>query len=457
MDTGSEPSLRHLRVFDMVARLQMVRKAAEAVNLTQPAATQAIAKVESQVGAVLFERRSSGMYLTSAGDVFALRVRRALTLIEDAVAAFIETSGSNVVSAMAAERITRPQIRALAAIANGRVAAEAARLGITPTSLHRAVRDLEHMLGNPLLSRDGKSLVVNRAGSVLSRQLSQAMRDVDWGLEETRVVGERGGELRVGAMPLAGRLLLAPVLNDLMKYFPQARIQLRTRATVDLMKALRLGEIDFVIGSIPDTFDPEEIDQEPLVRASYVLIARRDHPLAGKTEIDIADLAAYDWVVRGHRATRRTAFDRLFEMMPRVPTANIEASSISTIRELLCGSDRLTLLNQFEYEHEKRLGDLIALPFWPIEPSHWIGVTRRAKWLPTALRLKFLELLRHQAASIAATSAPEQDVPPDTAAKSANDRLDHARVRPAASLRRRSGTLSNKRRPTRYRRHAADC
>jgi LysR family transcriptional regulator of gallate degradation len=62
-------TLRHLRAFQMVAQLQNVRKAAEAVCLTQPAVTLAIAKLEDQVGAILFERRSRGTYLTQAGEL----------------------------------------------------------------------------------------------------------------------------------------------------------------------------------------------------------------------------------------------------------------------------------------------------------------------------------------------------------------------------------------------------
>ena len=63
MHTAAGPSLRHLRVFQMVADLQSVRQAANAVHLSQPAVTQAITKLESQIGASLFDRRSSGTYL----------------------------------------------------------------------------------------------------------------------------------------------------------------------------------------------------------------------------------------------------------------------------------------------------------------------------------------------------------------------------------------------------------
>jgi DNA-binding transcriptional LysR family regulator len=325
-------------------------------------------------------------------------------LIDEALAEFGASAGPGKSLTAIAERITRPQIRTLAAIADGRSLAEAARLGISQTSLHRAARELERSLGKPLFRNGVNGMSTTPGGGELARKLSLAMREVEWGVEEMRVAaGERGGELRVGAMPLAGSFLLAPVLNDLMKCFPQARLQVRTGDTNHLIKQLRLGEVDFVVGMIPGFIDPAEIEQEALLRSGYVLVARRNHPLTKKAEITAADLAGYDWIAPDHRATRRTAFDRLFATMPKVPPTNIEASSLSTIRLLLCGSDRLTLLTQFEFEHEKRSCALTRLPYGPIEPTHSVGVTRRANWLPTALHTKFLELIRTHAAAVAGT------------------------------------------------------
>ena len=72
------PNLRHLRAFQEVARCRGISAAAERVHLSQPAITQAIAKLEAQLGTALFERRSGGLYPTEPGDLFLDRVERAL-------------------------------------------------------------------------------------------------------------------------------------------------------------------------------------------------------------------------------------------------------------------------------------------------------------------------------------------------------------------------------------------
>ncbi|HEY1927876.1 MAG TPA: LysR family transcriptional regulator, partial [Caulobacteraceae bacterium] len=67
-------SLRHLRLFESVARLSSVRQASEECFLSQPAVTQAIAKLEEQVGMTLLDRRASGSYLNDYGVIFHRRV-----------------------------------------------------------------------------------------------------------------------------------------------------------------------------------------------------------------------------------------------------------------------------------------------------------------------------------------------------------------------------------------------
>ena len=62
-------NLRHLRALASIARLGSISAAAEAINLTQPAITQALAKFETHLGQPFFERRANGMTATPAEPI----------------------------------------------------------------------------------------------------------------------------------------------------------------------------------------------------------------------------------------------------------------------------------------------------------------------------------------------------------------------------------------------------
>ena len=75
--------LRQLQLVHQVATLGSLQRAAEAVGLSQPAATYALLEVESLLGLALFERHAKGTRLTPAGAAILPRVRQALQAIAE--------------------------------------------------------------------------------------------------------------------------------------------------------------------------------------------------------------------------------------------------------------------------------------------------------------------------------------------------------------------------------------
>jgi LysR family transcriptional regulator, carnitine catabolism transcriptional activator len=76
------PNPRHLRAFVALAETRSFSAAAEAVHIGQPALSQAIAKLEEQVGVRLIERTTRSVKLTPAGEEFLVDVRRVLEATE---------------------------------------------------------------------------------------------------------------------------------------------------------------------------------------------------------------------------------------------------------------------------------------------------------------------------------------------------------------------------------------
>ncbi len=77
-------NLRHLRCFITVAEELHFGRAAERLHIEQSPLSRAIKKLESDVGARLFERTPRGVQLTWAGKVFIEDARRILLVIEQA-------------------------------------------------------------------------------------------------------------------------------------------------------------------------------------------------------------------------------------------------------------------------------------------------------------------------------------------------------------------------------------
>jgi LysR family hydrogen peroxide-inducible transcriptional activator len=78
-------SLRQLRYFDALARTRHFGRAAELVNVTQPALSMQLKELETLLGAPLIERRRNDVQLTPLGVVIHRRAHEIVTAANDLV------------------------------------------------------------------------------------------------------------------------------------------------------------------------------------------------------------------------------------------------------------------------------------------------------------------------------------------------------------------------------------
>jgi len=374
-------NLRHLQAIVKIAELGTMRAAAQAVNLTQPAITQALARTEAVVGASLFERRHDGMVPTDAAVLVVPRVRTALEHI-------------------ASPHVTMSRMRAMLALADGGSYTDAAMLtGLSLPSLHRAVSDLSLSSRRKLVDRRGKIVVITEAGAVLARSFRLARVELETALAELDALkGHETRRIVIGAMPLSRAKVLPAAVARFLRRHPDVHISIVEGSRAELVEPLRNGALDLMVGALREPLIEPDLSQEPLFRDRPVVIARKGHPLAG-TAPTLAQLAACQWVIAGQGAPLRESWQKIFVEAnlpaPRVP---IECGSVMTIRQLLIESDLLTLLSPDQVAVELEAGWLVTLGDAPAAQERSIGVTTRESWRPTAVQAQFLEDLRAVAA-----------------------------------------------------------
>ncbi|HAK35115.1 MAG TPA: LysR family transcriptional regulator [Pantoea sp.] len=80
------PSLKSLRVFEEVAQSGNVARAAEKLNITPSAASHQLAKLEKELGSILFHRSAKGVALTLAGERYLAEIRPLILSLTQATA-----------------------------------------------------------------------------------------------------------------------------------------------------------------------------------------------------------------------------------------------------------------------------------------------------------------------------------------------------------------------------------
>lgn len=398
----SIPNLRHLRILLTVARMNSISRASERINMSQPAVTQAIAKMEAEYGIALFERRSTGSFPTAEGNILVRRIARFFEIADAAVrtARYSPRAGDHLAPVQIEQLLTATQIRAfLATIDSAGTSGIARDLGISVTSLMRSSRELEKAVRRPLFRRTAHGVEGNLAGTVLARSLRIAWRELEYGTEELAEARKAGSPIiTLGVLPMTGSFILASAVNALMQAVPDARVVIHDGAYTGLLESLRLGKIDMMFGLLRKPEGIDDVIEEPLFEDTFCVVGRRNHPLALLSHVTKEDLAAYNWIVPAPETPRRHQIDKLFaEIEPR-PRLGVETSSLASIRALVLGSDLVTVMSKQEADFEERTGLFSTLNYTLRSDLPPKGITVRANWLPTEVHRRFMELLRQHAA-----------------------------------------------------------
>ncbi|BBB25784.1 LysR family transcriptional regulator [Amphritea japonica] len=393
------PNIRHLRVFLEVVQCKSISKASEKVFLSQPAITQAIAKLEASLGTVLFQRRSDGMFVAESGELFATRVKRAMDMILAGLKGAVRLGGSKAQPLHLLQQLTTTQLRALIAVTEAHNFSIAGRnLGISQSSLHRAARELEGLLGVELFEKTSTGISSTKAARALAKSCKLAFSEIVQGRDEVDALHHREvGQLVIGSMPLARTSLLPKAIIGFSEQFPDFRLKVNDGPYDDLLYHLRHGDIDILLGALRFPAPADDVLQEELFSSPVAIVARPGHPLCrpDSGHIDLETLQKYPWVVPHEGTPTRAIFESLFsESGMEVPERLVESGSQVLIRSLLVGSDRLTIISQHQIQHELSTGILKPVPYDLVKAYRPIGVTVRKSWRPTNTQLSFVNELR---------------------------------------------------------------
>lgn len=386
-------NIRHLRALAAICRLGSVSAAAQAINLSQPALTQGMARLEQQLGRPLFERRTDGMTPTQSGAILCARVDKAMVNL---AAGFRAARGGAAMGGFVeADRlVTMAQLRALIALADaGSYISASAATGLSQPSLHRAVRELETASGLTLFVRRGRGVAITNAGRTIVRAFRLARTELQSGLFEIAALGGAAvGRIAVGAMPLARAKLIPKVIARFHAVHPDVRIDIVDGPHAELIEQLRDGDLDFLIGALRYPEPGKDVEQRRLYDDHLVIAARAGHPLAGRDVPTVEELAGFPWVIARSGTPMRRLWEKMFvSANVDPPKAPVSCSSVLAIRSLLQEGDYLTLLSPDQIARDAESG-LIATIGAPLPgTSRPIGVTIRAGWQPTGLQAEFLQ------------------------------------------------------------------
>ncbi len=400
------PHIRYLCVVREVFRHGRIGTAADIVHVSQPAATQALARIESLLGTALFDRRPTGMFPTETGKLFEKRLRRILEHLRrgDSLArrkAGRKTRGRN---RQAFHTFCTPvQIRALLTIAKTGSFSQAANLlGVKQPGIHRAARDLAALAGFDLFEQTRGGVVLTAAAEVFTQQVRLAVSEFRQAIFEiNELLGRDVTSINVGSLPLSRAAILPAAIDKLIGEMGAAVQVNCVDARYDsLLRDLRFGNLDVLIGALRFPVPASNIEQEELFVDQLAVVVSPRHPLAQMAQVTLQDTLAFPWIAPP-KTTPSGAY--LFETLriqdlPNTPVRAV-SSSLILLRGLLARGNYVSVASVQQVEADEQMGALVRLPIELPGSGRAIGLTFRKDWTPTPVQERFLNIIRGHASS----------------------------------------------------------
>src|SRR4051794_14505665 len=230
----------------------------------------------------------------------------------------------------------------------------AAKLLRTQPAVSLAVQRLELELGERLIDRSGKDLILTDAGrSVLeyARRFQSLHQEMHNSIAELR--DNSAGRLTIGANESTTLYLL----RDIQKYrelYPKVKVQVRRSLSSKLPDELLDGNLELGVIS----YDPgdERIRSKVIYTDSLAFIVSPKHRLAGRTTVTIGELGEETFIAHNVLSPYRDLVLRQFQQHKVPLSMSVEMPTIETIRKLVQANVGVAFLPRMCVEQEIEAG-----------------------------------------------------------------------------------------------------
>ncbi|CAM3438172.1 LysR family transcriptional regulator [Kibdelosporangium persicum] len=172
----------------------------------------------------------------------------------------------------------------------------AKRLHVAQSGLSSAIRSLERELGASLFIRSTRQVELTPAGRALLVEARRALSATDAARDAVAAVqGLLRGRLAVGSLQCVHAVNVHQLLAHFHAEHPGVEIQLRQGGSVHLIEQIRSGRLDIAFVARP-LRQMDDVRIRPLASEPLVLACGLRHPLAGRAEVPLTDLAGEPFV-----------------------------------------------------------------------------------------------------------------------------------------------------------------
>lgn len=257
---------------------------------------------------------------------------------------------------------------------------------ISQPALSLQIKELEELLGSPLLERNNKKIRLTPLGKLFAERASAVLQSVNELSELARASqAPFSGTLRIGMIPTVAPYLLPAVMKRLARDYPGVDLRPREAVTDKLIRELNSGKLDAAVVAVP-TSEPNLTEQVLFTEEFLLVRSSHDEHLPVPSSHNLAEMRLL-LLEEGH-CFREQALS-FCDINGRAPRDILEGSSLNTLVQMVGAGIGVTLIPQMAVGIETATCDVTVAQLHKPRPSRTIGMIWR-KTSPMAAQLQEL-------------------------------------------------------------------
>ena len=287
-------------------------------------------------------------------------------------------------------------IKVFLAVANERSFSRAAdKMLRTQPAISLAIQRLESELGEKLIDRSGKDLLLTDAGRIVldfARRFENVETELANALAELR--DNSAGRLAIGANESTSLYLLSKI-ERYRRLYPKVKIQVRRSLSSRIPAQLLDGDLELGVIS----YDPG--DDRLVARVIYTdhlaFVVSPEHRFADRTSVSITELGMETFIAHNVVSPYRDIVLREFNRHKVRLNMDVEMPTVETIRKLVQRNEGVAFLPRMCVEPDIQRGTLREIPVPELHVERKIHLVYPARRALSHAARAFLELVEQSA------------------------------------------------------------
>lgn len=218
----------------------------------------------------------------------------------------------------------------------------AERCHVSQSAFSGMIRRLEEALGARLFERNTRNVTLTREGELFAEAARRLLADFESAFADLKDhVARRKGRVGLAALPSLAAGWLPPVLAAYRQAYPGITLELFDALSDRCLDLLREGRADLALTAPGEQL--AEFDVQPLCSDRFFLVCHREHPLANRTAVSLAELARCEFI----HLTRSTSVRQHLDESLRaagVPAGGLEVEHLATVAGLVAAGLGVSLV-----------------------------------------------------------------------------------------------------------------